>query len=50
MSDEVRTPNFFSIYESSTITTTDEGTKAGKIIRGYVRDPERGEAGVPVSR
>jgi hypothetical protein len=35
---EVRTPNFFSIYESSTITTTDEGTKAGKIIRGYVEE------------
>ena len=37
-SDEVRTPNFFSIYESSKITTTDEGTKAGKIIRGYVEE------------
>lgn len=37
-SDEVRTPNFFSIYESSTITTTDEGTKAGKIIQGYVEE------------
>ncbi|MGD8588082.1 MAG: ARMT1-like domain-containing protein [Chromatiales bacterium] len=37
-SDEVRTPNFFSIYESSTITTTDQGTKAGKIIQGYVEE------------
>ena len=37
-SDEVRTPNFFRIYESSTITTTDEGTKAGKIIQGYVEE------------
>ena len=36
--DEVKTPDFFSIYESSTITTTDEGTKAGKIIRGYVEE------------
>jgi hypothetical protein len=38
MSDQVRTPNFFSIYESSTITTTDQGTKAGKIIQGYVEE------------
>ena len=38
MSDEARMPNFFSIYESSIITTTDEGTKAGKIIRGYVEE------------
>lgn len=36
--EEIRTPNFFGIYESSTITTTDEGTKAGKIIRGYVEE------------
>jgi hypothetical protein len=40
-SDEVRTPNFFSIYESSKITTTDEGTKAGKIICGYVEETLR---------
>ena len=37
-SGEIKTPNFFHIYESSTITTTDEGTKAGKIIRGYVEE------------
>jgi hypothetical protein len=36
--DEVKTPDFFHIYESSTITTTDEGTKAGKIIQGYVEE------------
>ena len=37
-SEPMEIPDFFSIYESSTITTTDEGTKAGKIIRGYVEE------------
>jgi len=36
--EDVEVPDFFNIYESSIITTTDEGTKAGKIIRGYVEE------------
>lgn len=35
---EINLPDFLRIYQASTITTTDEGTKAGKIIRGYVEE------------